>query len=517
MQLFRRRFGLRQALFLAAFCALVLTYKTYSDHWWMHHVIDVVIVEEHHEVLPYWYRAAWAGKLQLRHNTLLHIDAHSDMSPPQPTPHFPMFRPPDSIREVSNMMQRNDVFIVAAVISQLLSRVIWSWPSWDAASHASHSDFEHNILQVGTTTVRMSAEDESEEMAFCVCSSNRGGKECSIMNTTEPQDEPIIDEKDCAIKAKGVFEVIRDNATSAKLRRSSEWIPSPLFSSSSSSSFILDIDEDFFGTESPAQVLFRRARLQWKTIKRITEISSQLFCPNDVEAETASDKLVGSLIDTVVMDCKTSVGARDPGSPLRAKNSGACETVLQDVRSFVGAFLRRILSSSLSLLCSGDEPLLLRRIEELTRLFILLDGDQLKVLQQVGFCIKASPKTFFFERLTDLHTFGVCCGWNTPNDTVVTYHYPSTAEINGKLKQLQRTLASRNFPTPGIVTIARSMRDGYTSKPNFDLIEDGLLQVLQSVFPEKEMRVVYDEDLMSGRRGRRWNERIHPKPGGSWS
>ena len=91
------------------------------------------------------------------------------------------------------------------------------------------------------------------------------------------------------------------------------------------------------------------------------------------------------------------------------------------------------------------------------------------------------------------------------------------------------------------------MRDGYTSKPNFDLIEDGLIQVLKSAFPEKvqdrmlvfvlapytnevlvvfsmyswfyisqELQIVYDEDLMNGPQGRRWKERIRPKSRRLW-
>ena len=47
---FRRRCGLRQMVFLVSVCALILTYKAYSNHYWMHHVLDVIIVEEHHEV-----------------------------------------------------------------------------------------------------------------------------------------------------------------------------------------------------------------------------------------------------------------------------------------------------------------------------------------------------------------------------------------------------------------------------------------------------------------------------------
>ena len=47
---FRRRCGLRQMVFLVSVCALILTYKAYSNHYWMHHVLDIIIVEEHHEV-----------------------------------------------------------------------------------------------------------------------------------------------------------------------------------------------------------------------------------------------------------------------------------------------------------------------------------------------------------------------------------------------------------------------------------------------------------------------------------
>ena len=64
------------------------------------------------------------------------------------------------------------------------------------------------------------------------------------------------------------------------------------------------------------------------------------------------------------------------------------------------AFLQRTLDTKLNLLCSGDKPVLLRRIETLTNLFISLRVEQLRTLQRVGFCIKASPKTFYFEFLT---------------------------------------------------------------------------------------------------------------------
>ena len=56
--------------------------------------------------------------------------------------------------------------ISGAVISQLISRVIWSWPSWDAASH--DEDSLHNILQVGTAKVKMSDEEGEVSKEYSV-------------------------------------------------------------------------------------------------------------------------------------------------------------------------------------------------------------------------------------------------------------------------------------------------------------------------------------------------------------
>ena len=71
-----------------------------------------------------------------------------------------------------------------------------------------------------------------------------------------------------------------------------EWIPS-----APSSSFILDIDLDYFGTESPAEVILRESFLPWDKVVQISGIVSLLFCPNTVKGETASDELLGKSIN----------------------------------------------------------------------------------------------------------------------------------------------------------------------------------------------------------------------------
>jgi len=507
---YKRRFGPRAIILLLLILLLICLYDRYQDNYWRQHVLDVVIVEEHHEVLPYWHRASWAGKLRPEANTLLHIDAHSDMAPPSLAPDFPMFRNAESMTEVRAMMQRNDVFIVGSLISNVVNRVVWVWPSWDGDEHKT--DYEHLRFDIGTTRVKMELE-EPESLEFCLCYLDREGRDCFINNHTDPLGDYKVEEAKCRIRRKGVYEIVRDNVTQSRLSTPG-WLPSPLVSAPS---LILDIDLDFFGTESSAEVLHWESLLRWDQIQELTSMASELFCPIDVKAETACDQLMGSLIDTVVIDCKTSAGlvdleksGFDPGAQVIARKDGNCEMILKDVRSFVESYLKRILDTKIDLLCSGDKNILLERIETLTRLLISLNKTQLEMLQRVGFCIKASPKTFFFEHIPELHEFGVCVGFNTPNDTVVTYHYPSTTEINAKLKELERILSTRKFPTPGLVTIARSMRDGYTSKSHFSQIEAGVLDIIGKAFPEKEIRIVYDEDLMNGIEGRRWEERLKP-------
>ena len=48
-----------------------------------------------------------------------------------------------------------------------------------------------------------------QELAFCTCISNRQGTECSFRNRTEPLGDDSIDETECAVRGKGVFEIVR--------------------------------------------------------------------------------------------------------------------------------------------------------------------------------------------------------------------------------------------------------------------------------------------------------------------
>ncbi|ESO84242.1 hypothetical protein LOTGIDRAFT_229697 [Lottia gigantea] len=97
--------------------------------------IPVVIVEEHHEVIPYWYAAAEQSLITKSDVTILHIDGHDDNAYPIITEDFPLLKYPTTDIQLFSLMQRNDVFIVGASATGLIKRVIWVWPPWDKVNH----------------------------------------------------------------------------------------------------------------------------------------------------------------------------------------------------------------------------------------------------------------------------------------------------------------------------------------------------------------------------------------------
>ena len=97
MRFIRRRCGLRQVIVIAALFVLSLTYKLYRDHHWLHHVLDVIIVEEHHEVISLLYSVYLSPIYTFYLN--VSSQAHSLFLPPffsttiTPFPPFPTFAP----------------------------------------------------------------------------------------------------------------------------------------------------------------------------------------------------------------------------------------------------------------------------------------------------------------------------------------------------------------------------------------------------------------------------------------
>ena len=139
-----------------------------------------------------------------------------------------------------------------------------------------------------------------------------------------------------------------------------------------------------------------------------------------------------------------------------------------------------------------------RLIRQLVRLYDR-DANILHILKQVGFCLPHSTLSSPSHSHPPYH-MQVCV---VDGDEIFSStHTPTISSINTSMDILRRILTVR-MSAPSLITIARSVRDGYTPRQLHTHIEGGLLNVIRDVYNHTStLQVVYDPNLMGGKRGR---------------
>lgn len=441
--------------------------------------VDLVVVEEHHEVLEYWFDAANKGIIPKSGNVLLHIDAHSDMAPPEMVDDYPVFRWPKDNREVKAMMQSNDVFIQAAVMSGLFKKVIWVWPSWDEDTH----DGDDISLKYGGGVTTFDIPDN--EQHFCECQYSKDGKtkqECQFVNRTmfsedEDYDGSDIKPKDCDIKGNIVYQQIVDYNALNKLTLGQLV--------GEGESLLLDIDEDFFGCVLRGHHLVD-AGIPWDTVEEIDDLTSEVFCPGLTAHEGIANRFMQVILALIIKHCKSSEEA-----------SVACVTPRNPTSKALSIDINRVVKNYLGkgIFCAMSRSIRQQRLEKLIEYFLDLTVPQIRACADLGFCMQTSPRSY------QANGFQLCHGANEPNTTIVTQHSPGENELILRLRRVRRMLRTQSYPTPGMVTLCRSVRDGYTSVKYFDDIEESVIESVLNSRKDVTFNVIYDINLLGGEKG----------------
>lgn len=442
--------------------------------------VDLVVVEEHHEVLEYWFEAANKGIIPKSGNVLLHIDAHSDMAPPEIVENYPLFRWPKNKVEIKVMMQSNDVFIQAAAMSGLFKKVIWVWPSWDEESH--DSDDLNRYFGGGWTFITVNGE---KEKALCECEIKKDGitkNECQYINKTsfsvdENYDGTEMDPKECTIEGKIKYQEIVDYNALNKVK-SAELVQE-------GESLLLDIDQDFFGCVLRGKSLID-AGISWDVVEEIDELLEEVFCPKVIEHEELSNDLMQRILSLIVKKCKKS-----------EKNSKACVTPQDRVYKEFTSDLNKILklSSSQEIFCEMEKESRESKLSLLIEAFVQLNLQQLKALTNTGFCMQTSHRSYSSPG------FQLCHGANEPNSTMVTVHMPGKNELQLRLNRLRRIIQAKSYPVPQMVTLCRSIRDGYTPVSYFAHIEKHVIESVRKSKAGVNFNIIYDQNLLAGKKG----------------
>ncbi|XP_046566537.1 uncharacterized protein LOC124275093 [Haliotis rubra] len=448
-------------------------------------ITPVYIVEEHHEVLKYWYNAADKGLIPKGGNVVLHIDGHSDGATPFEWKIIPLFRHPRTSEEITNMMQQNDVFMVAAAMTGLITRYIWVWPPWDTndGEHPDQVDYQRMDVRAGTTYKHVNGNKVKE---LCACVSTGPiikEKYCVMNNITEGSDDESgipIEESACTFRTSGVIEIVSERKA-ILLMKSGKWL-------THNDNVILDIDEDYYGCEAAVMPLYNSG-LQETDIRDISMWIQLLVCAQGTADERTVDNFFHSVLESIIEFkhlCQSGVILRD-----RCNVSEARSAFWRQVPAMLKDLQGRIQGH----FCKQNPGFILKMV--LSKL-VTFTADQLRALSQVGVCLSMSPKTLEFIPRDNMR---LCDGYNRPNETMVVFHTPDVEEIDERTENMETILDGRMF-SPKLVTICRSVRDGYTPKKYFRKIESDVLSVLQNSFSKvSENFILYDSDLLGGPTG----------------
>ncbi|KAF5397117.1 hypothetical protein PHET_09621 [Paragonimus heterotremus] len=423
----------------------------------------VIIVEEHHEVIPYWMETVKAYNGQKA--KLVHVDAHSDMYYPEIVENFPLGKLPENDKETSTMMQANDVFIQSAIVGQLLHTVYVVYPPW------SHSDSFAGRRTLGLTK-------GSNEVKLCMCP-NQNNDGCATWTADSPVHETVINTDQCEKRWDFNYLELNHSFAPGVLHSSKKWSIVNVDEASSMSPLILDIDEDYFGVHLASRNLTETG-LNPMVIQQLSEIISEIFCPTHSHLEKAIDLWFQEFISVTGESCS------------KPRNDSNC---YQQVNRFLSETL---FEANTDWLCHENVGIFIHILVNIIT-HPLITQRQLSVLSRVGLCLSSAWTTHRFQPRMQL-----CTGTNTPEFTLVEEFLPNGNYFHSLLSNLTTVLIA--LPQkPAVITVCRSARDGYTPRWMQQTIEYAILGLLKRVFRLADEQFVYSDQLAGGRSG--WNQR----------
>ncbi|XP_046365090.2 uncharacterized protein LOC124141198 [Haliotis rufescens] len=464
--------------------------KTNMDHALVLPSFGVVnVMEEHHEALMYWFSAAASGAIKKQGNVLIHIDGHSDAAQPEYWRKMPLFRLPTNQREVKLMMERNDVFIHVAAATGLINRFIWVWPPYDAGGflHETNAPYVSVRLKIGVMYRYGETDGDRYILERCVCAESDHftiDNPCAWIDAdveNDSEDYVFIPESRCMdMSLKGTVEIVSTDKA-IELAKSGRWI-------TASDSVIVDIDEDYYACEAVSAPLYD-AGMSKAQIYHISFSVGKLMCVDNAHDEMLADKFFHDLLKITLTQHKLCGSGR-------AKDDRSCSDSLS-MRNTIIDKLHNVLEKARHVMCLPNEStyfILGRLLDDL----LYLDERQLEELITVGVCMNQSPRSTGFNRNDGMV---LCQGYNGPNTTLIPYHNVDEKEIDHTTNHL-KTILSQSF-TPGVVTLIRSVRDGYTPRKHFHIIEPKILNVLKTTFPNhiNDSSIHYDSELLGGKDG----------------
>ncbi|KAF6019264.1 hypothetical protein EB796_022433 [Bugula neritina] len=478
-----RRFKLRYILKLlsipAIFIFTLLIYNQFPSHspeWYKHikmslksYDINVAVVEEHHEVLQYWFTAAHKNLLPATGNVLIHIDGHGDSGIPAYEPEVSMFKTPENAEHIQMLMQRNDVFIMAAAYKDFISRFVWVYPDWMDVSGFTEGELNGAELKVQIGFYDLYYKDKLYT-GTCGCYEvHQNATECDFIDEAGSLITNFT--KGCKTYRTLPMHMVKSSQAPVIL-------PS-ILAKTKDAPIILDIDEDYFGVMSGSDLL---EGINFKLIGKFNELLADVFTIMNIKDEVNAHKLLLNILHLVKVTCT---------STLSSMKECSREHFRHIQRFLRESGLQHTLIGKRSL--RSDE--LLSIVSYISKNFNAQHIDQ---ISGVGFCLITSTQTRKLNVTRDLQirpyeTISVCHGVNTPFSENQIY-IPSEEDLDANIDVYESILKQVPNDRVKLITVVRSNRDGFTPRTLQPQIEEHILGSLNNKFGRTN--VIYDPNLM---------------------
>ncbi|XP_066928821.1 UPF0489 protein C5orf22 homolog [Clytia hemisphaerica] len=431
--------------------------------------VRVVIVDQHHEVIPHWYQAINDGKISSNKNTLIHFDAHSDMATPE---NFEMLEetlqhPNEKLHKNASLlfplMQANDRFITSAVLTGFVDRIIWVQPDWLSQDLA-----EIQVVYVGYT---INKHDPKETKTSCMCNKD-------YRKSDKKFSKWLCFYLAAAVENQTVF-VSQDNCLKVQPMRFfmfSETVFKQVFQVGSlkAGHVIIDIDEDYFGVEGGVQKMIDGG-IPKEVIRNIDNLMPDLFCVNSIMAEQRLNKAVQTMFYELYISSEKSTLEH------------LKETVMKHTQKYF---------------CGRNDALTFERFTNYLQKHT--NKEILRTLASTKYCLFESLQLQVDKRLDAGHEFALCHGTIYPENTLNDLFTDSKNGIETRRDNLSKMLDFIYASTqPCLITIARSLRDGYVPREQQRFIERNVRKAVDQTLRKVKMtsQTIFDENLVFGEKG----------------
>lgn len=400
-----------------------------SDHQPTHGsfaALPTSIVEEHNQALPYW-RAVRAEREAA--GFLLHFDAHADFSTPE-----------QSHEDSDFGMSDNDEFIVASIMEGVVDRFIWVWPSWDR-SGPEHWKRPDAIATVYAIDVGVNESDnlpcynrtDVVQVTRSLALLSSGWEEAAQLSRTVVDSSEIEPNTVC----RPLKSVVRVDVDQANLADISEWFPSLM-----SGWGILDVDLDFFGQLRLQSVL--------KVDRRVKRAVRRFSCARDGVTEDLLDTTLRRFVADSIHALHRNESQPELGWAARMS---ICPGVAGD---------------------AGEQ--LFHAFKTATTLLTL------QAFLGEGFCFNTTPQNHGQPLVLGVCVETVESSRDTNMESAAKFLADDPVTIDVRLRHFVQALAllEQYARHMHIVTICRSVRDGYTPRRSWAQVERGVLAALGS-------------------------------------